>query len=192
MSDTQPARPVVASPFLRILAFIYDGLLVSALIIVVGTILIVLGTSAQIAAQGDAGKLSEAYRYFVLFPSFVLVTWLFYGLFWRRTGQTLGMQTWRLKVIQPNGALLDWPLSLIRCMSACILPVSCALMGYLVHGTPLALLVSLIIGFLFNYLFALFNRRSLALHDILSGTVMVRLPPGPPSKLLQKIFRRKS
>lgn len=184
-------RPVVAGPLLRITALVYDGLLILALIIVVGTILVVLGTSAQSIEQGQAGKLSEFYRYFVLLPSFVGVTWLFYGLFWRRTGQTLGMQTWRLKVIQPNGALLDWPLTVIRCLSAMIVPLVCGLFGYLVHGTPVALVISFIVGFLFNYMFALFNRRRLALHDVMSGTLVVRLPPAPPSRWLQKLLGRK-
>lgn len=192
MSDSPAIRPVVAGPMLRITALVYDGLLILALIIVVGTILIVLGTSSQSIAQGQAGKLSENYRYFVLLPSFIAVTWLFYGLFWRRTGQTLGMQTWRLKVIQPNGALLDWPLTVIRCLSASIVPLVCGLMGYLVHGTPVALVISLSIGFLFNYWFALFNRRRLALHDVMSGTLVVRLPPAPPSRWLQKLLGRTS
>ncbi len=191
MSDAPVVRPVVAGPVLRITALVYDGLLILALIIVFGTILIVLGTSAQVIAAGQAGKLSETYRYFVLLPSFIGLTWVFYGLFWRRTGQTLGMQTWRLKVIQPNGALLDWPLTLIRCLSACIVPLVCGLFGYLVHGTPVALVMSFSIGFLFNYLFAFFNRRGLALHDVMSGTLVVRLPAAPPSRWLQKLLGRK-
>lgn len=192
MSEPSAVRPVVAGLVLRITALVYDGLLILALIIVVGTILIVLGTSAQSIEQGQAGKLSEAYRYFVLLPSFIGVTWLFYGLFWRRTGQTLGMQTWRLKVIQPNGALLDWPLTVIRCLSATIVPLVCGLFGYLVHGTAVALVLSFGIGFSFNYLFALFNRRRLALHDVMSGTLVVRLPPAPPSRWLQKLLGRQS
>lgn len=192
MSEPSAVRPVVAGPLLRITALVYDGLLILALIIVLGTILIVLGTSAQSIEQGQAGKLSESYRYFVLLPSFVGVTWLFYGLFWRRTGQTLGMQTWRLKAIQPNGALLDWPLTVIRCLSACIVPLVCGSFGYLVHGTPVALVISFSIGFAFNYLFALFNRRRLALHDVMSGTLVVRLPPDQSSSLIKKLLRRKS
>lgn len=192
MSDSPVVRPVVAGPLLRITALVYDGLLILALMMVVGTILIVLGTSAQTIEQGQAGKLSAAYRYFVLLPSFIGVTWLFYGLFWRRTGQTLGMQTWRLKVIQPNGALLDWPLTVIRCLSASIVPLVCGLIGYLVHGTPVALLISFSIGFSFNYIFALFNRRRLALHDVMSGTLVVRLPSGPPSRWLQKLLGRRA
>lgn len=192
MSDSPVIRPVVAGPLLRVTALVYDGLLLLAMIMVVGTILVVLGTSSQAVEQGQVVKLSEAYRYFVLLPSFVGVTWLFYGLFWRRTGQTLGMQTWRLKVIQPNGALLDWPLTVIRCSSAMIVPLVCGLFGYLVHGTPVALVISFAIGFSFNYLFALFNRRRLALHDVMSGTLVVRLPPAEPSGLMKKLLRRKS
>ncbi len=182
-SPSSTPRPVIASPSVRLAALVYDGLLVLALMVLVGAILVILGTSAQTSAAGQAGKLSEAYRYGVIFPSFVLVTWWFYGLFWKRTGQTLGMQTWRLKTMRPDGYLLDWRLSALRCACACLLPVVCALMGYLVQRTPNAMMMSFILGFLFNYLFALVNRRGLAVHDLLSGTVTVRLPPGAPSKL---------
>ena len=192
MPDIKAERPVIAGPLIRLSAVVYDGLLVLALIALVGTALIIIGTSSQVVQTGQAGKLSDAYRHFVLFPSFVAVTWWFYGMFWRRTGQTLGMQTWRLKTIRVDGYLLDWRLSIIRCACACILPTICALIGYLVHRTPIALTMSFMVGFVFNYVFALINDKHLALHDILSRTVTVRLPAGPPSQLLQRLFKKKS
>ncbi|MEY4517085.1 MAG: hypothetical protein RL180_1431 [Pseudomonadota bacterium] len=192
MSDSQVERPVIAGSFVRLTAVVYDGLLVLALIALVGTFLVVVGTSSQVVQAGQAGRLSDHYRHFVLFPSFVAVTWWFYGMFWRRTGQTLGMQTWRLKTMRADGYLLDWPLSILRCFCACLLPLVCGLMGYAVHGTPTALVFSFIVGFVFNYLFAFANRRRLAVHDLLSGTVTVRLPAGPPSALLQKMMAKLS
>jgi uncharacterized RDD family membrane protein YckC len=181
-SPSASPRPVIASPSIRLAALVYDGLLVLALMVLVGTILVILGTSHQTSVTGQAGKLSEAYRYGVIFPAFVLVTWWFYGLFWKRTGQTLGMQTWRLKTMRPDGGLLNWRLSILRCACACLLPVVCALMGYFLQRTPIAMLTSFILGFLFNYVFAVVNHRRLAVHDLLSGTVTVRLPPRPPSQ----------
>jgi uncharacterized RDD family membrane protein YckC len=190
MPDVKAERPVIAGPLVRLTTVVYDGLLVLALIALVGTFLIVVGTSSQLARAGHAGQLSDAYQHFVLFPSFVAVTWWFYGVFWRRTGQTLGMQTWRLKTIRADGSRLDWPLSLLRCACACVLPLICGLMGYFIHRTPAALTFSLMIGFVFNYLFALVNHRRLAVHDLLSGTVTVRLPAGKPSAWLQKLLRQ--
>lgn len=190
MSDVKAERPVIANPFVRLTSVVYDGLLVLALIALVGTFLIVIGTSSQLASAGKAGQLSDAYRHFVLFPSFIAVTWWFYGVFWRKTGQTLGMQTWRLKTMRADGYLLDWPLSILRCACACLLPLVCGLMGYFVHGTPAALVLSCMVGFVFNYLFAFVNYRRLAVHDLLSGTVTVRLPAGPPSQFLNNLLAR--
>lgn len=192
MPDIKAERPVIAGPLVRLSAVVYDGLLVLALIALVGTALIIIGTSSQVVQTGQAGKLSDTYRHFVLFPSFVAVTWWFYGIFWRRTGQTLGMQTWRLKTIRVDGYLLDWRLSILRCAGACVLPTICALIGYFIHRTPIALTMSFMVGFVFNYVFALINDKHLAFHDILSRTVTVRLPAGPPSPLLQRLFKKKS
>lgn len=189
---TQPStpRPVIAGPAVRLAALVYDGLLVLALMVFVGAILIVIGTSSQTVADGQAGKLSDAYRYGVIFPAFVLVTWWFYGLFWKRTGQTLGMQTWRLKTIRPDGHLLNWRESMIRCASACVIPLICCLMTYVIQHTAEALTMSFIVGFLFNYLFALANDRRLAIHDILSRTVTVRMPLDAERSWVERIKTR--
>ncbi|MEY2863358.1 MAG: hypothetical protein RLY58_1065, partial [Pseudomonadota bacterium] len=43
MSDSQVERPVIAGSFVRLTAVVYDGLLVLALIALVGTFLVVVG-----------------------------------------------------------------------------------------------------------------------------------------------------
>jgi uncharacterized RDD family membrane protein YckC len=79
------------------------ALLIVALNAIVATILIVIATPHDIAVQNQTQVLPEWFRSLVLFPAMMTMTWLFYGYFWRKTGQTLGMQTWRLKVIKPDG-----------------------------------------------------------------------------------------
>ncbi len=188
--EKTPPRPVIATPGIRLLSALYDGMLILALIFLVTTIVVVLGTSAQQANSGHAGKLSAEFRYGVIFPAQLLIVFWFYGQFWRRSGQTLGMQTWRLKTMRPNGQLLDWTSSLIRFACACVIPFLCALMAYLVHRTPAAFALSFVFGFLINYLFAYVNRYHLAIHDLLSGTVTVRLPPGEPPEWIQQLKAR--
>ncbi len=171
-------RPVVAPPLIRLLAVLYDGMLLLALVVLVGAILVIAATSGAQAHSGQAVVLSPAFRHGVMFPAFVLTVWGFYGLFWTRIGQTLGMQTWRLKTVRPDGRLLSWRQAFTRCASACLLPLLCALVGYWIHRSPEALTLSALFGFVFNYLLALFNAKRLALHDVLSGTLTLRMPPG--------------
>ena len=118
----------------------------------------------------------------VLTPALVAVTWLFYGYFWTRAGQTLGMQTWRLRVLREDGSRLHWSDAIARCAAACLFPLVFGLMSRLAFQTPAAFLLSVGLGFLGNYLWMLWSPRQLAWHDQLSRTVVWRLPPEPKGK----------
>lgn len=54
----------------------------------------------------------------------------FYGVFWRKAGQTLGMQTWRLKTMNRDGSLLSWGKAVKRILAACVLPALCGGLGF--------------------------------------------------------------
>jgi uncharacterized RDD family membrane protein YckC len=43
---------------------------------------------------------------------------MFYGWFWTRHGQTLGMTVWRIRVLSDDGLLPDWTQALIRLCTA--------------------------------------------------------------------------
>lgn len=140
--------------FVRLAALVYDGLLLIAIYAVVGAVLVAIGTPHNAAAQQQLAILPSWYRYSVLFPAFVVATWLFFGWFWVKSGQTLGMQTWRLKLVRRDGQPVTWRDSLVRCLWA--LPsVGLGMAGYLLMP---------------------FSPYREALHDRLSGTVVVRLP----------------
>lgn len=168
----------IASGFLRLMGVLYDGMLVLALLFLmglisvsVGTVLFgVVGTTAE-----DAQALPTWYSRLVLSPSFVLTLLGFYGLFWTKSGQTLGMQTWRLKTIAADGSLLTWRQSLKRIICACFLPcfgaLAAAFLGQTVMGVGLAGFA----GLLGNYAMCWLHPRGLALHDWLSGTLTVRI-----------------
>lgn len=78
----------------------------------------------------------------------------FYSLFWMRSGQTLGMQAWRLKLVTQSGE----PLKLSKVVIRALL------------GVPALLLFGL------GYLWILFNPKRLAVHDLVTGTRVVQLP----------------
>lgn len=199
ISPTQTATiatddvPVIAKPFVRVLAILYDGMLILAMLFLVGTIGAVVGTLLLMEVGTEpthAQQLPTWYQNGVMTPLFVMTLIGFYGLFWRKSGQTLGMQTWRLKTVDSEGNLLTWGQSTRRITSACLLPALCAIIGGVLYEVRLAVLLSALFGFLFNYLFCLFNSRGLAAHDILSGTITLKVPKIQHESLWQ-VWRKK-
>ena len=172
-------EPTIAKPMERMVAIVYDGMLILALLFLVGTVLTVIGTllTMQTGTQSsEAQSLPTWYQNFIMTPSFVLTLVGFYGLFWRRGGQTLGMQTWRLKTVNNAGHLLTWPQSFNRILAACLIPLLCGIIGSLIDGSRAVLLASIFLGWIFNYVFCLFNRRGLAVQDMLSNTITLKMP----------------
>ena len=82
------------------------------------------------------------------------VSYLYLAGLWRRTGQTLGMRAWRWKVTTADGDSISWLQALAR---MCAAMLSWALLGA-------------------GWLWIVFDRDGLALHDRLSGTRTVRVP----------------
>ncbi len=198
-SHSSPASssqmPTVAKPAVRLAAIVYDGMLILAMLFLVGAALAVLGTVLFLdvgTTSQEAKTLPIWYQNAVMTPAFVLTLVGFYGIFWRKSGQTLGMQTWRLKTVNDQGGLLTWRQSFVRIISACLLPALCAVIGALLHGSKLAILVAAVLGFLFNFLFCLFNRRGLAVHDMLSNTITLKVPKIAHESLWQTLKRRKN
>ena len=176
---TPNEAPTIAKVGVRLLALLYDGMLILALLFFVAMILIVVGTwlTSPVGTTAEQAQTLPAwYQNGVLTPTFIITLVGFYGLFWRRGGQTLGMQTWRLKTVTTEGKLLTWSQSLIRILSACVVPVLCGLVGYLLHGSRSAILASSVVGLVFNYGFCWFNRQGYAVHDMLSKTVTLKMP----------------
>lgn len=87
-----------------------------------------------------------------------LVLGLYFVWFWRRGGQTLAMQTWRLKIVDEAGGR---PASLGRCW-----------LRYALAWPSLFLCG-------FGLLWALVDRDRQFLHDRLAGTCIVLLPVPP-------------
>lgn len=184
----------IAKPFVRLAAIVYDGMLILAMLFLVGAVLSVVGTLLLLdvgSASQHAQKLPVWYQNGVMTPAFLLTLVGFYGLFWRKSGQTLGMQTWRLKTVDAQGHLLTWRQSFWRIVCACLLPLLCATIGGVLHGSRASVLISAFLGFIFNYLFCLLNSRGLAAHDILSNTITLKIPKFEHQTLWQSLKRRR-
>jgi uncharacterized RDD family membrane protein YckC len=139
-------RAVSSAGLLRRLAAIfYDTLLVAALLMFVTWLLLPLTGGRPIAAESPHWWML-AYRALLL-ASVVA----YFGFFWTRGGQTLGMRAWRIRVVRNNGATLGWREAGVR--------LAAALLSALAAGL--------------GYLWALVDREGLTWHDRLSRTRIV-------------------
>ena len=105
-------EPLPAAPFWRhLLAMLYDSLLIIPLFMAAAAL--------WIAVFGPTENLDEPAVPAVLqWCSWILILLLFFGIFWRRAGQTLGMQAWRIELMSTSGEPLTWKQVTIRLSGA--------------------------------------------------------------------------
>lgn len=137
----------------RLTAMLYDSLLVIALIAVTNAV--ALGILVKVT--GDSQELLGANLVRLLT---LLSVFAFYCVFWLKSGQTLGMQAWRIKLVASDGGKLGLRHALLRCCAA--IP-SLAFLGL-------------------GYLWCLVDRKKRYWHDHLSGTELILLPKQDKTK----------
>jgi uncharacterized RDD family membrane protein YckC len=101
----------------RLAALLYDGFLVAAVWMVLGFILqLIVGTASNQLVDGvvQTDPLLDA----LLFTIMVASGSGFYIWFWTKSGQTLGMIAWRIKVESVDGGLIDFKQGVIRYFAA--------------------------------------------------------------------------
>ena len=131
----------------RLAAASYDALVVLALWFIATALVMPIARGAITPEHPLAEMI---YRLYILAVGF-----LFFGGFWVRNGQTLGMLAWRMKVVQAgSGAKITWRQALIRYLSSCL---SWAALG---------------LGFWWS----LWDPEKKTWHDRLSGTELKRAP----------------
>jgi uncharacterized RDD family membrane protein YckC len=132
------------APFLvRIAAMIYESLLVTAVVFVAALpFLYLVGT----AESGWVRHVFQLYLLGILFA--------YFSAFWLRSGQTLAMKTWRIRLVNADGGTLTFRQALLRFFLA--------LLGLLLAGA--------------GFWWALFDRDRQFLHDRIAGTRLIRVP----------------
>ena len=133
-----------AAPFLvRIAAMIYESLLVTAVVFVAALpFLYLVGTA-------ETGWMRHVFQLYLLGILFA-----YFSAFWLRSGQTLAMKTWRVRLVQVNGDTLTFKQAVLRFFLA--------LLGLLLAGA--------------GFWWALVDRDRQFLHDRIAGTRLVRVP----------------
>lgn len=101
-------------------AMFYDSLLIISMLFITTAILLGFNDGEAITAKSSP-----------LYPVFLLVlVFTFYAWFWVKTGQTLGMRVWKIKIIHDDGYLPNWQHSYVRLFFA-LLSIAPAGLGYL-------------------------------------------------------------
>lgn len=129
----------------HLVAMVYDLFLVIAVVAVVNAL--ALAVEAQLGGDHLLAPLTVQ-------ALSLASTWGFFCIFWHGNGQTLGMQAWRIKLVNEDGSAPGWTAALKRCAAATL---SLACFG---------------IGYLWRFI----DSRKRYWHDHLSGTRLVQLP----------------
>ncbi|CAA0087683.1 Uncharacterised protein [Halioglobus japonicus] len=145
MTDSQTSpRP---SLLRHLAAMLYDTFLVIALVAVVNA----LALAVVVRVTGGEQEVLNAHLVQLLTAVTVIG---FFSLFWVKNGQTLGMQAWRIKLVDFRGAPPTFAKAVARCCGA-LLSAACLGLGYL---------------------WCLVDRNKRYWHDYLSQTELVLLP----------------
>ena len=145
----------------RFAAMFYDSLLVIALVMVTTGIYMavagaVMGTDALKTHLDTGGMSRDPFYKTILF----LAIFFFFSYFWRRLGQTLGMQVWRIRVQNADGSGISW--------TQCILRFMVAIVSWLCLGL--------------GFFWMLWDKDRLTWHDRYSESQVVLLPPKAKTK----------
>lgn len=150
----EPYSPIsypIAPLWRRLLAMLYESLLVIAVLMAYG--FAAAGLSALVHGKGDMDY--QITNSGLLYQAGIILSVVgFYTFFWYRAGQTVGMRAWRLRVKALHGGKLE----LWRCAFRALI----AIPGFLILGI--------------SYWWKLIDAQSLCLHDRLSGTKVVLEP----------------
>lgn len=105
------------------LAMLYDTLLILPLFMASSFLLVALFGATEDVSQPTVPV-------WVTRATWPVIVVLFFGLFWRKNGQTLGMQAWRIRVTSLDGDSLSWGQVVLRCAGATV-SFACFGLGYL-------------------------------------------------------------
>ncbi len=156
-----------ASLQIRLGAMIYDALLLIGLAFLV--------SYAMLASLQWSYPLSPARRLGLQAVLFVTVgVYLIYC--WSRTGQTLGMKAWRIKVIGADARPPRTARAIARYVLAWHLWLPGLALAALFHYSTSSSLGMLVAGFALLLMPALFDPQRRLLHDRWTGTRVARVP----------------
>lgn len=158
----------------RLGALFYDGLLLLG-IFFFATAIVLPFRGGQAFQPNEAGYSAYlAYLFAVMFA--------FFGWFWTRDGQTLGMRAWKIRLISATGGIISWKQAALRFLPAGLI---LSLFYSAASLIPMAVkcLTMLTIGlFVLDFCWMFFDGQKRCLHDLVASTRMTSLVDGKGSK----------
>lgn len=141
-----PASPAIPVTLLRrLMAIFYDLFLLTAILFL---------ATALVNAINQGRAIDPNSPYILLFDFYLVgIIFFYFGWFWTHGGQTLGMKTWKIKLISNDSRNISWKQVLIRETTAVI--------SWLCLG----------LGFFYS----LFDKKRRSWHDMASHTTLVDL-----------------
>ncbi len=128
----------------RILALIYDSLLIAAIVLVLSLLLVFIN-----GGYPDSGSFLSFIQFFIL----VFAGPIFYSYFWiANKGQTTGMQAWKIKLVTMDETELNTKQTMLRCLISTI--------SFVCFGL--------------GYFWILYDKNNLSWSDILTKTKVIK------------------
>jgi len=128
----------------RILALVYDSLLIAAIVLVLSLLLVLVN-----GGYPESGSFVSFIQFFIL----IFTGPIFYSYFWIvNKGQTTGMQAWKIKLVTTDETELNINKTMLRCL---ISTISFACLGL-------------------GYLWILYHKDDLSWSDILTKTKVIK------------------
>lgn len=94
----------------------------------------------------------------------------YFSYCWHKTGQTLAMKTWRLRVVSIQSARISWPMALLRYCAAWFFLLPAVALIQIIQAPRMIALTLYGVSFLFIWAAALFNSKRMTLHDWVART----------------------
>jgi uncharacterized RDD family membrane protein YckC len=107
-----------ASLIKQLAAMLYDSLLIFAILFVATAVLLIFN-------QGEAIESNPSFNLLLVFILFT-----FYAWFWQKSGQTLGMRVWKIRIVSDLGGNPGWGTSFLR-LGFAVVSMLCFGLGYL-------------------------------------------------------------
>jgi uncharacterized RDD family membrane protein YckC len=167
------AEPMVPPMRRRLAAMVYEGILLFGVLVISGYMFSV-ATEQRHALQGQA-----AMQGFVF-----IVLGVYFTFFWHRSGQTLAMKTWHIRVVRSNAERLEAWRCVARYTAAWFWFLPPLLIAHTFGDLSLRQDGLVVLGWVLGYaVLARLTPGRQFLHDRLCGTRLVSTAPPPSSAL---------
>ncbi|KZY42683.1 hypothetical protein A3752_01795 [Oleiphilus sp. HI0081] len=139
----------------RLLAFFYDSILCIALTMTITMIYMAISHSLIGAEEyKQINESGQSLKDPLLSSTLFISLFLFFGYFWTKTGQTLGMQVWHLRIQNEDNTSISWNQALVR---------------FFVAGVSIA-------AFGLGYLWVFIDKKNRTWQCIASESKVIRIP----------------